>query len=191
MVAGFSALAAAIAILAPDLIGVIAPAEWAPAADVTAVVAFGSAANAAALMFASGIYLARATRVMPLLTLVAAGINVATNLVLIPRIGIMGAAWATLLAYAALAAMTAIVAERRHPVHFDLARLGLVAAVADRSRPGVARGGDRRRMVGVGLAPGDHDRRAGGDGDRRARSPAPPARRPRAGSRNNRGPRLE
>ena len=68
-VGGFSALAAAIAILAPDLIGVIAPSEWAPAADVTAVVAFASAANAAGLMFASGIYLARATRVMPLLTL--------------------------------------------------------------------------------------------------------------------------
>jgi O-antigen/teichoic acid export membrane protein len=130
VVAGFSALAAAIAILAPDLIGLIAPAEWAPAADVTAVVAFGSVANAAALMFASGIYLARATRVMPLLTLVAAGLNVATNLLLIPRIGIMGAAWATLLAYAALAAMTAIAAERRHPVHIDLARLGVVAAIA-------------------------------------------------------------
>jgi O-antigen/teichoic acid export membrane protein len=130
VVAGFSALAAAVAILAPDLIGLIAPAEWAPAADVTAVVAFASAANAAGLMFASGIYLARATRVMPLLTLAAAGLNVACNLLLIPRIGIMGAAWATLFAYAALAAMTAIAAERRHPVRIDIASLGVVTVVS-------------------------------------------------------------
>ena len=39
---------------------------------------------------------------------VALVVNLALNVVLIPRIGIMGAAWATLLAYAALAAMTAI-----------------------------------------------------------------------------------
>ena len=108
-VAGFSALAAAIAILAPDLVSAIAPSEWAPAADVTAVVAFASAANAAGLMFASGIYLARATRVMPLLTMLAAGLNIGCNVLLIPRIGIMGAALATLVAYAGLAAMTAMV----------------------------------------------------------------------------------
>ena len=128
-VAGFSALAAAIAILAPDLVGAIAPSEWAPAADVTAVVAFASAANAAGLMFASGIYLARATRVMPLLTLIAAGLNIGSNLLLIPRIGIMGAALATLVAYAGLAAMTAIVAERHHPMRIDTIRLGALAAV--------------------------------------------------------------
>ena len=128
-IGGFSALAAAIAILAPDLIGVIAPSEWAPAADVTAVVAFASAANAAGLMFASGIYLARATRVMPLLTLVAAGLNIGCNVLLIPRIGIMGAALATLVAYAGLAAMTAIVAERHHPMRIDVIRLGAFAAV--------------------------------------------------------------
>ena len=129
-VAGFAALAATVAILAPDLIGVIAPDEWAPAADVTAVVAFASAANGAGLMFASGIYLARATRVMPLLTLVAAALNVACNVILIPRIGIMGAAWATLVAYAGLATMTAIMAERHHPVRIDVRRLGALAMVA-------------------------------------------------------------
>ncbi|MGI8999797.1 MAG: lipopolysaccharide biosynthesis protein [Candidatus Limnocylindria bacterium] len=130
VVGGFVTLAAALAILAPDLIGLIAPIEWSAAADVTAVVAFASAANAAALMFASGIYLARATRVMPLLTLVAAGLNIACNLILIPRIGIMGPAWATLAAYAALATMIAVAATRRHPVRIDVGRLAMVAAVA-------------------------------------------------------------
>lgn len=130
VVAAFAALAAAIAILAPDLIALIAPPAWSAAADVTAVVAVASAASAAGLMFASGIYLDRTTRVMPLLTVMAAGINLACNVILIPRIGIMGAAWATLAAYGALAAMTALVAERRHPVGLDLARLAAVVLVS-------------------------------------------------------------
>lgn len=129
VVAGFAALAAAVAILAPDLVALIAPPEWSPAADVTVVVAFSSAVSAAGLMFASGLYLARATRIMPVLTLAAAALNLACNVILIPRIGIMGAAWATLAAYAALAVTTAIAAERRHPVGIDLPRLGAVAAV--------------------------------------------------------------
>ncbi|MGQ0607233.1 MAG: oligosaccharide flippase family protein [Chloroflexota bacterium] len=128
--AGFAALAAVLAIMSPDLIDLIAPAEWSAAADVTAVVAFASAVNATGLMFASGMYLDRATRVMPLLTLVAAGLNVAMNVVLIPRIGIMGAAWSTLVAYGALATMTAIAGERRYPVGIDVVRLGAISLVS-------------------------------------------------------------
>ena len=41
----------------------------------------------------------------------------------------MGAALATLVAYAGLAAMTAIVAERHHPMRIDTVRLGALAAV--------------------------------------------------------------
>jgi len=130
VIASFTALAATIAILAPDLIALIAPPEWRAAADVSVVVAFASAANAAGLMLASGIYLARDTRAMPLITLAAAGVNVALNVALIPRVGIMGAAWATLGAYVTLAILIGIVARRRSPLRLDLPRLGAVGAVA-------------------------------------------------------------
>ena len=125
----FIALSAGLAIAAPHLIGLIAPAEWAAAADVAAVVGFASAANAAALMFASGIYLARTTGVMPLLTVIAAAANITFNLILIPVVGIMGAAWATLAAYVVLAVVTALVAERRRRVGFDWRRLAVIALI--------------------------------------------------------------
>lgn len=130
VVAGFLALAAAVAVLAPDLVGLIAPASWAGAADVTVVVAFGSAANAAALMLASGVYLSRDTRRMPLVTGAAAALNVTLNVLLIPSVGVMGAAWATLAAYSALAALTWLVARGSYPVSVDLARLATATAVA-------------------------------------------------------------
>ncbi len=122
VVIGFTGIAALLAIFAADIVAWLAPPAWSAAADVAVVVAFASAANAAGLMYASGMYLDRRTRVMPLLTAAAAATNLATNVVLIPRIGIMGAAWATLIAYAVLAASLAVVARRRDASSLDIAR---------------------------------------------------------------------
>lgn len=130
VIGGFAWLAGALAVLAPDIVALVAPEEWAAAADVTAVVAFASAANAAALMLASELYLRRDTRVVPGLTAVAVAVNVALNLILVPRIGIMGAAWATLAAYLALVALTGVMARRRYRIELDGVRLAAVAAAS-------------------------------------------------------------
>lgn len=130
VVAGFLGMASVLAILAPDIIDLIAPPSYAPAADVTVIVAYASALNATALMLASGVYLVRDTRRMPLLTAVAAAANVALNLVLIPRLGILGAAWSTLVAYGVLALLTGWLAMRRYPLMLDTPRLAAVTAVA-------------------------------------------------------------
>jgi O-antigen/teichoic acid export membrane protein len=129
VITGFAWMAAALAVLAPDLIRLIAPPEWAPAADVTTVVSFASALNAAGLMLASALYLHRDTRIVPLLTLAAVALNVAINLALIPAIGIMGAAWATVAAYGALALLTGLTARWRHRILLDLPRLALVGVM--------------------------------------------------------------
>ncbi len=50
------------------------------------------------------------------------------NLLLIPRIGIMGAAWSTVVGYMVLAVGAAIYAARGYPLSLDLARLGILAA---------------------------------------------------------------
>jgi O-antigen/teichoic acid export membrane protein len=129
-VAAFTIAATGLSILAPDLVRLVAPPEWAAAADVTAVVAFASAAQGAALMVASGLYLRRRLRVMPVLTLAADGANVALNVILVPRIGIMGAAWATFGAFALLASLTTLAAARERVLHLDAVRVGLLGAVA-------------------------------------------------------------
>src|SRR6202011_2424485 len=51
---------------------------------------------------------------------------------LIPRFGMMGAAWATLGGYASYAALTALYAQRVYLIHYQLSRLALlfVGAIA-------------------------------------------------------------
>jgi O-antigen/teichoic acid export membrane protein len=129
VIAGFLGMAGVLAVIAPDVIDLIAPPSYAAAADVTVVVAFASALNAASLMLASGVYLVRDTRRMPLLTFVAAATNVVLNIVLIPRLGIMGAAWSTLAAYGVLAVLTGWLAAQRYPLTLDVARLAAAALI--------------------------------------------------------------
>src|SRR5699024_141002 len=53
--------------------------------------------------FSAGIFIREKTKVLPVITLIGATITVASNLVLIPYIGMMGSAVATLISYAAMA----------------------------------------------------------------------------------------
>lgn len=129
-VAGYAMLATVLGALAPEIVGIVAPAEWREAADVAAVVGFASVLNAASLVLASPLYLVGSTAVVPILTLVAGTLNVALNALLIPRIGIMGAAWATLAAYAALSGLTWALARGRYELRLDAGRLAALAAVA-------------------------------------------------------------
>jgi O-antigen/teichoic acid export membrane protein len=123
VVAFFSWMAGTMAVMAPDLVSLMAPPEWAGAADVTVVVSFAFALNAAGLMLASALYLHRDTGVLPILTVAAVGVNVATNIALIPALGIMGAAWATAASYGTLALLVAYMSVRRHAATFDVVRL--------------------------------------------------------------------
>jgi O-antigen/teichoic acid export membrane protein len=70
------------------------------------------------------------TRVIPLLTLAAASVNVGLNLWLVPRYGAIAAAWSTLAAYAVLFFLTWRAAERLHPFPYEYRRLGLIAGLA-------------------------------------------------------------
>ena len=75
-------------------------------------------------MVVSAVFLTRRTALLPILTLTAGLANVALNVILIPRIGIMGAAWSTVAGYTILMTGTWIYAGRGFPLRLDLARLG-------------------------------------------------------------------
>jgi O-antigen/teichoic acid export membrane protein len=127
-------LAVGIATLAPEITDLLASRRWGPdaaaAADVMAVVALGFLLHGLYFMLVSSVFLRRRTRGLPLLTLVAGGANVAVNVVLIPRVGIMGAAWATVIGYAVLAIGTWWYAGRSYEVRLDVVRLGVIATAA-------------------------------------------------------------
>jgi len=54
------------------------------------------------------------------LALIGAGITVLLNYILIPRMGYMGAAWATLICYASMMAVSYLVGQKFYRVHYDL-----------------------------------------------------------------------
>ena len=83
-----------------------------------AYIGFGIYAN-----FVVGIYLKRKTIYLPFVTGVGALVVILVNLILIPRYGIMGAAWATFLAYYAMAATLYLVSRRLYYIPYEIGRI--------------------------------------------------------------------
>jgi len=74
-----------------------------------------------------GIGISKRAYYYPVLTLSAAFVNISMNLVLIPRLGMMGAAWATVLGYAVMAVLGYLFAHRHYPIPFEWKRIGVIA----------------------------------------------------------------
>jgi O-antigen/teichoic acid export membrane protein len=78
----------------------------------------------------AGIYIQKRTAVLPAVTMLAAGLNIAANLVLIPPLGLTGAALATLLSYCVEAGAMALLVRRIYPVPYESDRLVKLALCA-------------------------------------------------------------
>lgn len=74
----------------------------------------------------AGIYIKEKTQYLPAITFVGALLNVVVNFILIPRLGMMGAALATLVAYAGMALTLYIVVRKAYPVAYDWVRIGVI-----------------------------------------------------------------
>ncbi len=75
----------------------------------------------------AGIYIEKKTQHLPANTFIGAFINVAANFLLIPIMGIMGAALATLISYAAMAVALYFVVQQFYPVKYEFGRIGKIA----------------------------------------------------------------
>ncbi|HEV8537452.1 MAG TPA: polysaccharide biosynthesis C-terminal domain-containing protein [Bacteroidota bacterium] len=78
--------------------------------------------------FSAGIYIEKKTKYLPMITFVGAIVNVAANYLLIPSLGIVGAAWATLFAYLVMAIALYLTAQRVYPVAYEFGRLMKIGA---------------------------------------------------------------
>jgi len=79
---------------------------------------------------ATGINVEGRTRVLPITTGIAAAVNVALNVLLIPWVGYIGAAAATVVSYGALAISTTLVSQRYYPVPWHWWRMGAAMGLA-------------------------------------------------------------
>jgi O-antigen/teichoic acid export membrane protein len=75
------------------------------------------------------LFLKSKTGLVPLITIPAGLFNIGFNLWLVPRYGIMAAAWSTFLAYGLMLALAWGMALRVYPFPYEYKRLGITAAV--------------------------------------------------------------
>jgi O-antigen/teichoic acid export membrane protein len=119
-------------LLAPWLVQLLAPANEAywGGATVVGPLAFAATAWAAYTVVAIGIGRARRTQFNWVVTGGAALLNVALNLLLVPRFGIEGAAAAAVSAFAAMFLAMAWHAQRIYPVPYQWRRVAIVVSAA-------------------------------------------------------------
>ncbi len=74
-------------------------------------------------IFWIGANVAKKNRMIPFITLIASGVNVSLNFVLIPRYGMWAAAWTTVIGFGILAVLVYFVSNKWYPIPYEWRRL--------------------------------------------------------------------
>ncbi len=82
------------------------------------------------MIIEAGLLIRKKTGRLPLVTGLAAVVNIAVNIIFIPRHGIYGGAFATLAAYVVMAVMYYIFTQRVYPVRYEFGRLARLFGAA-------------------------------------------------------------
>jgi len=106
------------------LLMVFASSRYASAQPVVEIIAFSSIFQFLFFIPSRGLYVMKKTKYMPPLLLITVAVNLALCLLLIPRYGVLGAAWATLIAYAVRSGLTLWISQRIYPVPYQYFRMG-------------------------------------------------------------------
>ena len=114
-----------------DLIAVMAehPA-YTDAYRVIPWVALGSCIRAFYFVFVTALYYTKSINALPLVSAIAAGLNIALNFIAIPRFGYVAAAVTTATTFAVQAALMCVFARRALPISYDWTRLAGLSVVA-------------------------------------------------------------
>ncbi len=126
--AGWAALA--LALVTYDVTVVLAgDASYTGAVPMVLPLALGYLAYGLYIVFANTLYASGDTTTVAAALTVAVVVNLGLNVLLVPVLGGVGAAVATLASYSLMAAITATVAERKRPIRYRWRVLALVGAV--------------------------------------------------------------
>jgi O-antigen/teichoic acid export membrane protein len=108
---------------AGDLVRIFTAPQFHRAAEVTPWIAVGVFFQAIYLIGSIGLVIEKRTAYYPVATGLAAAASVAANLILVPRFGYLGAAWASNVAYATLTALTVTFSQRVYPQSYEWGRI--------------------------------------------------------------------
>jgi O-antigen/teichoic acid export membrane protein len=123
-------LVAGLTAVGPDLVTLLASEKYRGGAVVIPYVLGGIVIQGASPLLAAGLYITRQTAVVMKWLFAAAALNIGVNLVLIPRMGVRGAALATLVSCAGLTVALALSSNRRLRVRFPWRTLLAASAAA-------------------------------------------------------------
>ncbi|MGE3840004.1 MAG: lipopolysaccharide biosynthesis protein [Vicinamibacterales bacterium] len=120
-------LVAGLAAVAPDLVRLMTKPEFLPAAEVIPWIGLGVLFQGVYLLTSIGLNITKQTAFYPVATLCAAATSVTANLLLVPRFGAQGAAWANTMAYLVLAAVGMGLSQRFYPMRYEWNRIVRIA----------------------------------------------------------------
>jgi O-antigen/teichoic acid export membrane protein len=123
-------IVAALSAMAPDLVRLTTTTDFHAAAAVTPWIALGVMFQGIYLVGSIGLVITKRTTLYPLATGTAAVVSLIGYALLIPRFGLLGAAWANAVAYATLAMVTVAISLRLYPIPYEWSRLVRIAAAA-------------------------------------------------------------
>jgi O-antigen/teichoic acid export membrane protein len=127
-IAVLTAMTAVLSAAARDLLDLMTRGIFVDAAPVVAWTAIGVLFQGVYLLTSIGLNLTKNTRYYPAATMTAAAVNVGLNFALVPRFGLLGAAWANGVAYAVQAALAYRFSQRFYPVDHEYGRIARIAA---------------------------------------------------------------
>jgi O-antigen/teichoic acid export membrane protein len=134
-------LAAGLAAVADDVVRLMTTPEFYGAARVIPWIGLGVLLQGVYLLTSIGLNITKRTEYYPIATGIAAATSLAANVLLIPRFGLLGAAWSNVIAYAVLAAVSLWFSQRLYPIRYEHGRIarvalaGLAAGAAGRMLP--------------------------------------------------------
>lgn len=118
--------ALAISIFSKEAILILTGSAFHSSYVVVPLIAFSYVAYGLYQNFGTGVAVVKKTYFSAVATLIAGGLNLFLNYVLISRFGMMGAAVSTLLSFTALALIELIFSQRVYPITFEFRRLFIV-----------------------------------------------------------------
>ena len=113
-----------------DLLALAVGPAYAAGGPVITWTAIGVLFQGVYLLTSIGLNITRHTQYYPVSTIAGAALNVGLNFTLIPRFGIVGAAWANAAAYGLQALVAFVLSQRFYPIHYEWGRIARVSASA-------------------------------------------------------------
>jgi O-antigen/teichoic acid export membrane protein len=108
----------------PELLRIFASSKYSDAEPVIALMAFSAIFQFLFFIPSRAFYIRKKTLYLPPILFLTVGCNVVFGLLLIPEYGMMGAAWATLIAFFCRVVVTLVLAQRVYYVPYDYLRIG-------------------------------------------------------------------